>query len=215
MVQVIKYKIPRRTLADSISCMYSSLNTAAGGRIHKRYIQIRNKNVINQQGLTYLSTGICVKIILCNWSFNSTDVNILYNEILNTCYEVINAVAPIQHCKYRNDIPWLDSELHNEIKIRDASYKDFNASSGNEKHNKWEIFKKHRNDIVGYAAQVSTKWFFAIVAYKNFYSFSTIAIFFTSRGTCSASNILLYLKLMQTLLSLYSFHELPYVGMVC
>nr|CAI5826059.1 unnamed protein product [Callosobruchus analis] len=95
-------------------------------------------------------TCIRTSLISCNWSFNSTDVNILYNEILNTCDEVINAAAPIQYCKYRNDIPWFDAELHNtrKIKIRDASYKDFKASSGNEKHNKWEIFKKHKDDVV-------------------------------------------------------------------
>nr|CAI5851819.1 unnamed protein product [Callosobruchus analis] len=119
----------------------------------------RIKNVCNVFGISQLVkvptrvTAECESLVdyvllSCNWSFNTTDVNILYNEILNTCDEVINAAAPTQYCKYRNDIPWFDSELHYKIKIRDASYKDFKASSGNEKHKKWEIFKKHRNDVV-------------------------------------------------------------------
>ena len=87
-------------------------------------------------------------LMLRNWSLNSVDVNFIYNEIASSCDEVINIVSPIQVCRYKSNVPWFDNEVYFKIKQRDVSYKAFKKCAEKDKQNKWETFKRQRNEVV-------------------------------------------------------------------
>ena len=70
-----------------------------------------------------------MNLIDCNYELNSTNVNLIYNNLLNNYKLVLNQIAPIKtiNCS-ANDLPWYDNEIVNKKKERDKAYKIFKIS---------------------------------------------------------------------------------------
>ncbi|KAJ8980345.1 hypothetical protein NQ317_019232 [Molorchus minor] len=73
------------------------------------------------------------------------NVDVIYNEIFSHCETIINNISPILTCKYNNNVPWFDNDIFYAINLRDKSYKAFKGSTGNDRQEKWDIFKQRRN----------------------------------------------------------------------
>ncbi|KAJ8980533.1 hypothetical protein NQ317_008330 [Molorchus minor] len=91
---------------------------------------------------------IILETMSCDWSLNSIDVDVIYNEIFSHCETIINNISPILTCKYENNVPWFDNDIFYAINLRDKSYKAFKGSTGNDRQEKWDIFKQRRNMTV-------------------------------------------------------------------
>ena len=87
-----------------------------------------------------------MNLIDCNYKLNSTDVNLIYNNLLNNCKLVLNQIAPIKTINYSaNDLPWYDTEIINKKKERDKAYKIFKISGADDDSRN---YKKIRNEVV-------------------------------------------------------------------
>ncbi|KAJ8938970.1 hypothetical protein NQ318_005211 [Aromia moschata] len=65
---------------------------------------------------------INLELINTDFLLNSTDVNILYDNIHIICETVINNISPIQTYSIREDsVPWYDFEIKNKSKQRDVT----------------------------------------------------------------------------------------------
>uniref|UniRef100_A0A6P7H832 Uncharacterized protein LOC114347335 n=1 Tax=Diabrotica virgifera virgifera TaxID=50390 RepID=A0A6P7H832_DIAVI len=107
--------------------------------IIKQYRNLNEKNYLK----------IKTNLISYNWNLDSTDVDVIYQQIHENCKIEIDNNAPIQTCKHNPKLPWFDNEVYKKIKNRDDAYKNF-KSCGHEtqKQVMWNNFKKHRNDVV-------------------------------------------------------------------
>ena len=128
---------PKITDHSVILANFSNTGNKSSGDNTKK--QVRN---LNDENLVKIN----MNLIDCNYELNSTDVNLIYNNLLNNCKLVLNQIAPIKTINYSaNDLPWYDTEIINKKKERDKAYKIFKISGTDDN---WRNYKKIRNEVV-------------------------------------------------------------------
>lgn len=122
---------------STISVNFSNIaNNNVGIDIKKCFRNFSETNLFN----------ININLIDCNFLLQSTDVNLLYNNLESNCEHVVNKIAPISTVNCRtNDLPWYDNEIRNKTKERNRAYKIFKINSSQDK---WQNYKKLRNEVV-------------------------------------------------------------------
>lgn len=93
--------------------------------------------------------NICSELIQQDWPLNSSNVDEIYDSIVNKCEHIVNVISPIQNITNKNNnLPWYDMEVKIKSKERDIAYKKFKKCNTIEKQNLWSNFKIKRNEVV-------------------------------------------------------------------
>lgn len=92
--------------------------------------------------------SINLSLIDSNFLLNNTDVNLIYENLLNNVESILKNIAPLKTVKFKIcDLPWYDQEIKLKSKQRDKAYKKFKKEVVDKEIN-WEAFKKLRNEVV-------------------------------------------------------------------
>ena len=100
---------------------------------------LKKYRIMNQTNINEIQ----LKLFDCKWDLNNTNVDILYNEFIDTTTKIIDIIAPIRYKKFQNDKKWWDNEIKEKIKIRDQLYKKYEHGRTAED---WIVYKQKRNE---------------------------------------------------------------------
>ncbi|KAJ8933978.1 hypothetical protein NQ318_008403, partial [Aromia moschata] len=129
------HHIPKITDHSVISVNFCKNKAFLGTNIVKAF---RNFSTLKMHDIN-------LELINTDFLLNSTDVNILYDNIHMICETVINNISPIQTYSIREDsVPWYDFEVKNKSKQRDVAHQSF-INNRNEVN--WQIYRNYRNEV--------------------------------------------------------------------
>lgn len=100
--------------------------------IYKRKIGLEQLEQIND------------KLLNVKWNLNECNIDIIYNDFVEQCNNVINEVSPLKETKYRSNMKWFDEDVKRACNKRDISYQKFKQTRS-EEH--WREYKVNRNKI--------------------------------------------------------------------
>ena len=94
--------------------------------------------------------NINLELISQAWNLDSTDVNVVYRDIVDRCSVVLNNLAPVIVANNKgNQVPWYNTEIKNKSFERDTAYKNYKKSNNAaEKDILWNLYKAKRNEVV-------------------------------------------------------------------
>lgn len=90
------------------------------------------------------------QLIDVNWQMNSSNIDVLYDDIHDNVTSCIDTLAPIKLVSVNSGcLPWYDAEVRGLTRDRDRYYRLFRASLGIEQRDLyWNLYKKLRNQVV-------------------------------------------------------------------
>lgn len=119
-----------------------NLNNGANLKVNNNFMYRKlNDDVFHNINLELISQA---------WNLDSTDVNVVYRDIVDKCSVVLNNLAPVIVANNKgNQVPWYNTEIKNKSLERDTAYKNYKKSNNAaEKDILWNIYKAKRNEVV-------------------------------------------------------------------
>nr|CAI5856795.1 unnamed protein product [Callosobruchus analis] len=86
---------------------------------------------------------INIDLLTCDWNFDSTDTDVIFNDLNEKCTAVMNSKYPIKEIKCKTDnVPWYDIEIRELALERDRAYRYYiNYSNGSNSMLLWNDYK--------------------------------------------------------------------------
>lgn len=113
------------------------------------YTNATVKKVVRRLNQDKLDT-INMQLIMESWPLSSTDVNLILQDIVTKCENIIKHVALEQtlHNGGRFKLPWYDVDVKNLVRDRDNAYKNIKSADLLDKNISWERYRVLRNKFV-------------------------------------------------------------------
>lgn len=103
------------------------------------YICIRD---LCQQNIERIKQNLISK----SWDYTSTNVDVIYKNLVGNIMEALNSIAPEnRQVRKRNRSSWLNKDIRKAQKERDIAYRRFEYTKEN---TDWEKYKRKRNKVV-------------------------------------------------------------------
>nr|CAI5840600.1 unnamed protein product [Callosobruchus analis] len=108
---------------------------------------------------------INIDLLTCDWNFDSTDTDVIFNDHNEKCTAVMNSKYPIKEVKCKADnVPWYDIEIRELALEPDRAYRYYiNYSNGSNSMLLWNDYKIKRNLVVNLLKQKKKEYYESMI----------------------------------------------------